>query len=517
MRHTTWVLVVAVLACTRAATPARADVVLDWNEVTTAIFTSNESFQNPGYASRSLAMMNLAMYDSLAMTSGRFFPRTFLDYGPSMRRHRRASGEVAAAQAAYTVLSSLYPDQQSILDASLASSLDDYADNRAKRKGIALGKRIGRRIVHARADDGYDSNVQYQPTYEIGHWQPDPVNPGQEAWGPAWGDVDTFTLRSVEPHFPISMPDLTSQQYADSYNEVKLLGSVDSTTRTPEQTEIGLFWAYDRLGMGTPLTLYNNVLRTVAEQEGNSTRENAELFAKASVAMADAAIVAWNSKFEYDFWRPVTGIRDGELDGNPLTQGVTDWTPLGAPDGDDEIGFTPPFPTYLSGHATFGGALFGSLIEFYGRDDIEFSLSSKELEILLNDSDLEAKYGLDLQDAERTFSSFSEAMAENGRSRVYLGIHWDFDDLVARDVGQGIAEAVFSDRFVSADRKWPNWWRQRGFDDFLGAFDDGFDLGFFPPGSGQNIPIIGYVPEPASVIVLSMGILALIAPRRDQR
>ncbi|MEM1303808.1 MAG: vanadium-dependent haloperoxidase, partial [Planctomycetota bacterium] len=165
------------------------------------------------------------------------------------------------------------------------------------------------------------------------------------------------------------------------------------------------------------------------------------------VAVADAGITAWNSKFEYDFWRPVTGIREADTDGNPLTEADPDWTPLGAPgdpnvDGDD---FTPPFPTYLSGHATFGGALFGMLAQLYG-DDFGFSLSSEELE-LLSDEQLEA---LGIEDTVREFTSFSEAMAENGRSRVYLGIHWNFDDTVAQVTGMEVADYIATGPFVAA-------------------------------------------------------------------
>ncbi|MEL7337190.1 MAG: vanadium-dependent haloperoxidase, partial [Planctomycetota bacterium] len=184
-------------------------------------------------------------------------------------------------------------------------------------------------------------------------------------------------------------------------------------------------------------------LQSVATQQGNTLEENAALFAQASVAMADAGVVAWHTKFSEEFWRPVTAIQNGDSDGNDLTVGDPEWTALGAPDGgDDIIGFTPQFPTYISGHATFGGALFGALQQFYGTDDIAFEVASEELEILIDNPELQAAYGLDLDDATRSFDSFSEAMAENGRSRVYLGIHFDFDDTVGQEVGVAVAESV---------------------------------------------------------------------------
>ena len=148
--------------------------------------------------------------------------------------------------------------------------------------------------------------------------------------------------------------------------------------------------------------------------------------------MADAGIVSWNSKFEYDLWRPVTGIRAGDQDGNPLTDADPNWTPLGAPGGGIVDNFTPPFPTYLSGHATFGGALFQTLTEFFDTDDIAFTLTSDEL-----------------PSVEREFASFSEAMIENGRSRVYLGIHWNYDDTLGQLAGSEVARFINDRPFVS--------------------------------------------------------------------
>lgn len=408
--------------------PSNAEIVSSWNEIASDTLVGNTSLQNPGMASRTMAMMNLAIYDSLVMT--RSDGQTFYEYG-GLQRTTSASSTAAAAAAAHAVLVATYPDQQSALDLSLAESLSTLPNDLDTQQGIALGSSIGQSIVSRRAGDGYDSMIQYQPTNQAGHWQPDPLNPTQEAWGPAWGNVDTFRLPSIASFMPPPPPALNTQQYADAFDEVKKIGSLNSTTRTMEQTEIGNFWAYDRLGMGTPMRLYNQALRNIAQQQGNTTEQNAELFAKATVAMADAGIVAWNSKFEFDLWRPVTGIREADSDGNPLTEADPNWVPLGAP---ERMGpnFTPPFPTYLSGHATFGGALFASIADFYGTDEISFILSSDELNGLV-----------------RRFDTLSDAMAENGRSRVYLGIHWSYDDTVAQATGQNIANYISTNTFVS--------------------------------------------------------------------
>ncbi len=434
----TSVLVVPVLS---AASTVSADVVLDWNAMACNIMVADTDLQNPGMASRSMAMVNLALHDGVALTTPGFGD-SFYGYGTTAQSlGQSADRNVAAAVAAHTVFMANYPGQSTMLNGLLNQTLGSVADGPAKQSGLALGQLIGSNIVANRAKDGWDSSVQYTHTNEPGHWQPDPLNPDQQAWGPAWGNVQTFALQTPSDFAPPEMPALTSQAYADAFNEVKSLGSVESTARTSEQTEIGLFWAYDREGMGTPMRLYNQALSTVAQQQGNTLEDNAKLFAKAAVATADAGVVAWQSKFEHDFWRPVTGIREADTDGNPLTEADPNWTPLGAPDGQGGVGFTPPFPTYLSGHATFGGAIFGALQAFYGTDDITFTLQSEEL------VDLVAAGVFD--DDLRTFDSFSEAMAENGRSRVYLGIHWNFDDTEAQIVGSNIADSVFANAFVA--------------------------------------------------------------------
>ncbi|MEM9352632.1 MAG: vanadium-dependent haloperoxidase [Planctomycetota bacterium] len=428
------------------------DVVLGWNNLFNELLVADEVNQNPGYASRSMAMMNLAIYDAVTLATGDA-EDAFYEYSNAIvNSDSRLDVELVASHAAHRVLSGLYPDQQAEVDSFLASVLEGTSENRSTAASVALGMEIGNTVLAARANDGSGAVVDYTYTEGVGSFQADPLNPDVPVWGPGWGEVETFSISAAEDFAPETTPPITSEEYADSYNEVKELGSVDSETRTADQTEAGIFWAYDRVGLGTPLSLFNDVLETIALQEGNTLQENAALYAQASVAMADAAIVAWHTKFDEEFWRPVTAIHDGDVDGNPLTEGDPDWTALGAPDGEgDIIGFTPQFPTYISGHATFGGALFGAIQEFYGTDDIAFELNSRELEILLEDPELQAEYGLELDDASRSFDSLSEAMAENGRSRVYLGIHFDFDDLVGQEVGQAVASAVSSEFVVASE------------------------------------------------------------------
>lgn len=477
-----------------------SDVVLGWNSLFGELLVADEENQNPGYASRSMAMMNLAIYDAVTLAVGDPGD-TFYDYSGAIGSTSGVSAEVAASQAAYTVLSSLYPDQSEMIEAYLDGVMANQRPSAETDASVALGAEIGATILAARADDGSDVVVDYTYGEGVGVFQADPLNPDVPVWGPGWGEVETFAIDSAESYTPETTPALTSAEYAASYNEVLELGSVDSTTRTADQTEAGIFWAYDREGLGTPIALFSDVLETIAIQQGNSLEENAALFAQASVAMAEAGIVAWQTKFSEEFWRPVTAIHDGDLDGNDLTEGDADWTALGAPDGgDDIIGFTPQFPTYISGHATFGGALFGALQEFYGTDDISFELSSQELEILMEDPELQAAYGLSLDDSTRSFDSFSEAMAENGRSRVYLGIHFDFDDLVGQEVGQAVASTVASN-FVVAESENDEGDRDRG------------PRPEFRPGRGDRLTVRGRMSQGPTTDLGPDGMMGDAAPR----
>lgn len=408
------------------------DVVLRWNSVLTEVLRADTEIQNPGMASRSMAMMNIAMYDainSIQPTHREFYAHDDAPAG--------AIPEVAALQAGYRVLSSVYPNQHSLLDQQRELILTDLGYTDVDSTSVGFGNAIGEAVVDFRLDDGFMNMVSYTPSSGPGHWRPDPLNPSQTAWGTEWGQIRTFAIPGSDLYLPSEMPALSSQAYTDAFNEVKALGAKDSTVRTDEQTEIGLFWAYDREGMGTPMRMYNRILQTIANNEGNDLSENARLFAMASTSVADAGIVAWDTKFTYDFWRPVTGIREADSDGNSATHADPDWTPLGAPGGMLDDGtivpdFTPPFPTYVSGHATFGGALFGAIHDFYGTDALEFEVTSDEMPGTV-----------------RSFDSLSSAMEENGRSRVYLGIHWDFDDFVARDLGGEVAGYVSSQHFQS--------------------------------------------------------------------
>jgi hypothetical protein len=293
--------------------------------------------------------------------------------------------------------------------------------------------------------------MNYTPGTLPGEWRPDPLHPAQMALGPKWGDVTPFGMLSAAQFAVPAPPALTSAEYAAAYQEVKSLGQDTSATRTAEQTQIGIYWGYDGTpGLGTPPRLYNQIAQVIAKQEHNTVTENARLFALINFAMADAGIACWNDKFIHNFWRPVTAIRENEPgtgpsglgSGNPLLVGAGDpnWTPLGAPnDNGGGTNFTPPFPAYASGHATFGGAVFETLADFYGTDNIHFSFMSDEFNGITKDQN-----GFTRPMVTRSFNSFSQAAEENGQSRIYLGIHWSFDKVQGIACGNHIADYNFA-------------------------------------------------------------------------
>ena len=217
-------------------------------------------------------------------------------------------------------------------------------------------------------------NPPYVPIDAPGFHQPDPTNPNQGFYAPDGGNMTPFTMTSVTPFLPPALDDgtiagraafLQSEEFTLNYYTLYALGGDGITTptlRTPEQTEIGIFWAYcNRPGVGSPPRLFNQVVRVLAEQQGNTVEQNARLFALVNLSLADAAMTCWNCKYQANFWRPIVAIRNGASAGNPIIDGDPSWTPLGGPASNPrpgEINSTPPFPSYTSGHATFAGAMF---------------------------------------------------------------------------------------------------------------------------------------------------------------
>lgn len=429
-----------------------ADVVLDWHSIALEAVKNDydvgQPHDQPGptEASRALAIVQLAVYDTLNC-----FEHGYESYLVDKDPKKKASSNAAVAQAAHDTLAALFPHQTALFDAALTDSLQGV-DSKALKQGTKLGQNVAKKILKDRQHDGSDHMMNYSPGDQPGEYRQDPLHPDQSIVTPKWGKVAPFVVKSSKQFVSEPPPDMNSQEYIDAYNEVKALGGDGintPTTRSAEQTEIGIFWGYDGSpGVGVPPRIYNQIARVIAIQQNNTEMENARMFAMVNLAMADAGITAWQTKFDYEFWRPVTAIRESDPgtgptglgDGNPNTIGDPTWTPLGAPaDNNGGTNFTPAFPAYVSGHASFGAAAFRTMANFYGTDDISFSFMSDEFNGITKDQDGNVRPVVT-----RSYTSFSQAAEENGQSRIYLGIHWSFDKTAGIEQGNQIADYVAS-------------------------------------------------------------------------
>jgi membrane-associated phospholipid phosphatase len=405
----------------------------------------------PTRASRAVAIVQIAVFDALNAIFRRYPP-----YVGPLPAFADSLPDAAIAQAAHDALVALYPRQAARFGAWLSDDLARLPSGRATLNGIDIGRRAAAAILALRADDGFYQDepvvgVDYPFLTQPGQWRPDPVSRNPIALGAHWGRVKPFALQSGEQFCPPPPPPLASPAYAAAFNEVRQLGGdgvTTPTTRTPDQTRIGIFWGYDGgAWIGTRPRQYNQIAVQLALARTTDPLNLARLLALANVAMADAAIAGWASKYDYRFWRPVIGIREaspgsgptGQGDGNPDTRGDPNWTPLGSP-ASNLIGpnFTPPFPSYVSGHAVLGSAMFEVLRRFYG-DAIAFTFVSDEFNGITRDNQ-----GRVRPLAPRSYGSLSQAEAENGVSRLYLGVHWPFDIIGGSAMGRQIGDYVFA-------------------------------------------------------------------------
>jgi len=487
------------------------DPILYWNAV--ALEANRESHTNrqdeqtgPTLSSRALAIVHLAMYDAFAGVTNTpatlpfYLPATALNPLPDPG----TSIPAAVAAAAHATLSALFPSQRTYFDLQHAAA---GLSGTGVAEGHAFGLRVAAAMLADRAADPSASDSGYAASMHAGGHRPDPDNPTQGYHGPFYGKAKLFATqvrRTLD-----APPALSSQAYLRALREVRgkgiapaLMGTVPTnlTERTPEETLIGIYWGFDGArSLGTPPRFYNQILREVAIAKGNSEKKNAQLFAMVNAAMGDAGILAWAEKYRYDLWRPVVGIREHDasmgpagIGGNAISPDCDlSWLPLGAPstNGLDpaEIGtshtypcqhirrqvvknFTPPFPAYPSGHATFGAAALHVTRRFYGVADgnraadtlfNNLSFVSEECNGINSDN-----LGTVRARHVRVFpDGLWQMIEENGRSRVYLGVHWVFDAFAVKNNGKPdytkniggvpLGLAIAEDLFAAAGGKGP--------------------------------------------------------------
>jgi PAP2 superfamily len=413
----------------------------------------------PTKTSRALAIIHLAAHDAYANVTGTLVPKlATLPPLPMGIGTSDAIGTAALLGAGIHTAEQLYPDEAGFIAAETAALI-------AASDPIAFGygKEVADAWLSARSTD-QSSLPQTDTMYgnQPGHHRPDPLNPKQDALGRNWGKVTPFVLGSVAVDAPLSPPPtLTSQDYALAFDQVIEVGKNDIVTRDPDfrhEAAVGIFWGYDGSNLlGTPPRLYNKVVREVSDVATAAHPLQIKILTAINVAMADAGIAAWHWKYEYDLWRPVVGVREAEEgfgptglgDKNKLRgrQGDPFWLPLGAPKsnpptppvaGAGGSNFTPNFPAYPSGHATFGSACFETVASLLGKrpEDITVTFVSGEFNGMTTDNT-----GATRPRWEQTFT-LREGIEQNKISRIYLGVHWIFDATGGEIVGKAVADKV---------------------------------------------------------------------------
>jgi PAP2 superfamily len=387
--------------------------VIDWNQVLLSIVNTPGAQPANIQPTRNFAIVHAAIYDAVNAID-----RTHEPYLIFVRAPRDASETAAVDAAAHTALVGLYPSQQSTLDADYTAELAKVPNGPAKDSGIRVGEQVASDLLAIRAIDG--SNITPPPFVAgtaPGDYRSTPPNFPTPVFT-TWGQVTPFVLDSASQFRPAPPPALTSDAYARAINEVQSLGSVTSTTRTPDQTEIGKFWA-------PPIqNFWNQIAETVAAAHHSDLPTTARLFAALNLSFADSAIAFYDAKYTYQLWRPVTAIRLADTDGNPNTAADPNWLPL--------AGNTAADPSYPGAHSTISAAGADVLGSFYGNKQ-SFSLTSPAL-----------------PGVTRSFTSFGAAAQEAGLSRIYAGQHTRLDHVAGLELGHDVAGFVLDNALLPA-------------------------------------------------------------------
>ncbi len=432
------------------------DPILYWNEV--ALEANRVSHTNgkneqtgPTLSSRALAIVHLAMYDAYAGVRGNpSAPVNLSPYLPGLPTPQlNASADAAVAAAAHATLSSLFPSQKSFFDLKHTQA---GLQGTGLQEGHEFGLLVAQKMLEKRQDDPSASDDGYAASMARGAHRPDPDN-SQGFHAPFYG-ANSRCFAVTDRHELNVPPQPESSEYLTALQQVRgkgiapeLMGTLPSglSPRTANETLIGIYWGYDgAAGLGTPPRLYNQIVRAVAIEQNNidpnnSVDKNARLFALVNVAMGDAGVLAWDQKYIHDLWRPVVGVREADPSlgptgiGNNVLSDDSDpsWLPLGAPNTNSTgKNFTPSFPAYPSGHATFGAAALHITRLFYGvtsrsNDNLFDGLTFASDEF--NGINRDNKGAVRPKHVRNFPGGLWQMIVENGLSRVYLGVHWVFD------------------------------------------------------------------------------------------
>ena len=399
----------AVLALCILAAPARADVIVDWNVKADALAT--EQRQIPINHARMLSLMHVAMYEAVNSIGRRYQP-----YILNLVTDRNTSREAAAAAAAHDVLVSQFPTQEASLDGLLAETLAAVPEGPARVRGLLLGRKAAADLLALRAKDGSDATEAWRPLTRPGVYIPTVIPaastvPGYRPW----------VMTSAAQFHPGPPPSLTSETWTRDLNEIREMGGIASKARTAEQTVIAKFWY-----LNGPRT-WNPLVRQVVEAKKLDLLDCARLYALASMAATDSFIAVFEAKYAYNFWRPVTAIRNADQTGNPATPRDASWLPLGE---------TPMHPEYPCAHCISSAAVAAVLIGLVGDEVGEITLTSH------------LSPGVT-----RRWSTVSAYPEEVSNARIWAGFHYRFSTEVARDMGKRIGELTLATQLQPVGRK----------------------------------------------------------------
>ncbi|MEN8847877.1 MAG: phosphatase PAP2 family protein [Akkermansiaceae bacterium] len=393
-----------------------ADIADDWNETLLSIIRTNST--PPPVASRAMAMMHLSIYDAVNGINPTHRPYLVHPAAPA-----GISKEAAASAAAYQILADLYADSASTLvtiETAYNTAIDSITDGAAKSGGISWGEERATAMLSFRANDGADVSITYPAGSNVGEWRPTLPDFDAAAF-PQWLQLQSFAIPRNDMFRAQPPPALTGAAYTLEFNHVKEIGSANSTSRTADQSEIAQFWA-DGDNTETPPGHWLNIAQDVANQQSLTFEEKVRLYGIVSLTVADAAIIAWDSKYTYNYWRPITAIREADTDSNADTIQDSTWTPFIA---------TPPFPEYTSGHSSFSRSAATVLASYFGRDDLAFTTGSDALPGVF-----------------RSYPGFSAAADEAGVSRIYGGIHFDSGN-IAGQAGAFLLGRMVGEQFLT--------------------------------------------------------------------
>jgi PAP2 superfamily len=365
---------IAALLLAATAFSAHADAITDWNIKSGEIIAEAKIGTPP--AVRIMAIVQTAALDAVTEAAQRD------------RSSNSAAIDAAVAAAHRATLLKLLPAQQATIEAAYQAALAPITDNAAKSAGIAIGEKCAATLLAQRSDDGAAGPETYRPHTTAGAYVPTAA-----AAVPQWAQRKPWLLSNPAQLRPAAPPALNSAAWAREYNEVKDLGARNSARRSSEHTEIARFWEYSLPA------IYHGVVRSVALQPGRDVARNARLFAAAAQAMDDALISVWDAKYHYNFWRPMTAIRNGDIDGNDATQREPSWMPLLE---------APMHPEYPSGHSILAAAV-GAILKA--------DIAGGPVPVLATSSPT-------AKGATRRWSSVDDFVQEVSDARIYAGIHY---------------------------------------------------------------------------------------------